>query len=65
MKVKGKDLEFICRIKTDGSGTLPVFVESADMSLFDDVDFTLLTLSGINKTFTATAQIDFIVRKRK
>lgn len=58
MKTKGRDLEFISRIKRDGSGTEPV----ADSKHLSDVTFQLQCLSITKGTWIASEFNCFVVK---
>lgn len=60
MKVKGKDLEFISRIKRDGSGTEPV----SDLKHARKEEFNLNCLSISEGTFIAAGFNSYVVKRK-
>lgn len=60
MKLKGYQLEFICRIKSDGSGMQPL--EIKDLEWLQDKEYNVNCLSISNKTYIASGFSSFIVK---
>ena len=57
---KGKELEFICRIKRDGTGTDPVGADF--IKLLENDTFIITGLSMTEKTFVASGMSYFVVK---
>lgn len=67
MKKKAQELEFICQIKRDGSGLIPVsesYIESMETNRLMN-EFELRPLSITNKTYIAFNFNVFIVKLKK
>lgn len=62
MKMKGKELIFISRIKRDGSGT--VDCSELNMKNLDEDNFKINCLSITEKTYIATEFNAFVVKKK-
>lgn len=63
MKKKGKDLDFISEIGTDGK--ILKDISKADMSYHDQNIFILNTLSVPQKTYIASAFNSYVVKFKK
>ena len=61
-RIKGKYLEFISRIKADGSGTVP---PSEDMSFCQEEYFDVRCLSITNDTWIAANMATYVVKIKK
>ncbi len=66
MKKKANELEFICQINRDGSGTTPVsegyLKQMLENPLMKDDEFEIRCLSLSEKTFIASEFNSFVVR---
>lgn len=65
MRKKAKKLEFISRIKADGSGTEPVPKGLIENELFLNNKLKITCLSMGNKTYIASGFNSFIVKLKK
>lgn len=65
MRKKAKKLEFISRIKSDGSGTEPVPKVLLENKLFLNEKLKITCLSISNKTYIASGFNSFIVKLKK
>lgn len=62
MRKKAKKLDFVSRIKADGSGTEPVPKGLLENDLFLNKKLKITCLSMSNKTFIASGFNSFIVK---
>ena len=62
MKLKGRNLEFISRIKRNGSGV--ECLKNVNMSIEDNTYFKLNSLSITNSTYIASEFDSYVVKKK-